>query len=295
MDKVVQEVKAKRDRLEPIKRAWYKFSLNKMSVVGLAIICVVIILAVFQPYIAPYPHHSGAFVNFSAANQPPSSEYWLGTDTVGRDIMSRIFYAFRGALTMGIGVLVVVVPIGTILGLIAGYWKGKFISVALMRITDIFLAVPPLILALTVSALMRPTLFNAMMAVCVSWWPWYARLVYGMATSLRNELYVKSAELLGASKLHILFREILPNCLGPIFTKMTLDMGWVILMGASLSFVGLGEQPPTPALGTMVADGAKYLPAQWWIAIFPSLAIMLVVLGFNLMGDGVKDMLSSEE
>ena len=291
----MQEVAVKKDKLEQIKRAWYKFSLNKMSVVGLGIICLVIFLAIFQPYIAPYPEHADAFVNFAHANQPPSSQYWLGTDTVGRDIMSRIFYAFRGALTMGIGVLVVVVPIGSVFGLVAGYWKGKWFSISLMRITDIFLAVPPLILALTVSALMRPTLFNAMMAVCVSWWPWYSRLVYGMSTSLRNELYVKSAELLGASKLHILFREILPNCLGPIFTKMTLDMGWVILMGAALSFVGLGEQPPTPALGTMVSDGAKYLPAQWWIAIFPSLAIMLVVLGFNLLGDGIKDMLSNEE
>lgn len=285
----------KKDKFEHVKRAWYKFSLNRMSVVGLMIIGIVFFLAIFQPIIAPYPEHAGAFVNFTEANQPPSSKYWLGTDTVGRDILSRIFYAFRGALTMGIGVLIVVVPLGSILGLIAGYWKGKGLSTFIMRITDVFLSVPPLILALCVSAILRPTLFNAMMAVCVSWWPWYTRLVFGMATSLRNELYVKSAELLGASKFHILFREILPNCLGPIFTKMTLDMGWVILTGASLSFVGLGEQPPTPSLGTMVSDGAKFLPAQWWIAIFPALAIMVVVLGFNLMGDGVKDMLSSEE
>lgn len=284
-----------RDRLENIKKAWYKFSLNKMSVVGLVIVCMVICLAVFQPVIAPYPEHVGAYVNFKEASVAPNNTYWMGTDVFGRDIMSRIFYAFRGALVMGIGVLAVVVPIGGILGLIAGYWKDKWISTVIMRVTDVFLALPPLILALCVCAILRPTLFNSMMAVCVSWWPWYTRLVYGMATTLRNELYVKSAELLGASKLHILFREILPNCLGPIFTKMTLDMGWVILTGASLSFVGLGEQPPIPALGTMVSDGAKFLPAQWWIAIFPALAIMVVVLGFNLMGDGVKDMLSSEE
>ncbi|HYE82464.1 MAG TPA: ABC transporter permease [Clostridia bacterium] len=290
-----EKVALKRDKYENIKKAWYKFSLNKMSVVGLVIVCIVIFLAVFQPLIAPYPEHVGAYVNFKDASIAPNSTYWMGTDVFGRDIMSRVFYAFRGALTMGIGVLVVVVPIGGILGLIAGYWKDKWISTTIMRITDVFLALPPLILALCVCAILRPTLFNSMMAVCVSWWPWYTRLVYGMATTLRNELYVKSAELLGASKGHILFREILPNCLGPIFTKMTLDMGWVILTGASLSFVGLGEQPPIPALGTMVSDGAKFLPAQWWIAIFPALAIMVVVLGFNLMGDGVKDMLSSEE
>lgn len=290
-----EKVVTKRDKYEDIKKAWYKFSLNKMSVLGLVIVCIVILLAVFQPLIAPFPEHVGAVVNFKAASIAPNSTYWMGTDVFGRDIMSRIFYAFRGALTMGIGVLIVVVPIGGILGLIAGYWNGKWISTLIMRVTDIFLALPPLILALCVCAILRPTLFNSMMAVCVSWWPWYTRLVYGMATTLRNELYVKSAELLGASKGHILFREILPNCLGPIFTKMTLDMGWVILTGASLSFVGLGEQPPIPALGTMVSDGAKFLPAQWWIAIFPALAIMVVVLGFNLMGDGVKDMLSSEE
>ncbi|NLB51301.1 MAG: ABC transporter permease [Clostridiaceae bacterium] len=285
----------KRDRLEGLKRAWYKFSLNKMSIVGLVIVSLILILGVFQPLIAPYPEHAGAYVNFSAANQPPSSQYILGTDTVGRDILSRIFYAFRGALLMGLGVEAFIIPLGTIVGLIAGYWKEKWFSTALMRVTDIFLAVPPLVLALVVSALMRPTLFNSMMAVSIAWWPMYARMIYGMTSSMRNELFVKSAELLGASKFHILFREILPNCLGQIFTKMTLDMGWVILMGASLSFVGLGEQPPTPALGTMVSDGAKYLPDQWWIAIFPSIAIMVIILGFNFLGDGVKDMLTSEE
>jgi peptide/nickel transport system permease protein len=290
-----EKVVTKRDKYENIKQSWYKFSLNKMSVVGLVVVCLVAILGVFEPIIAPFPTHVGAYVNFKEASIPPNTTYWMGTDVFGRDIMSRIFYAFRGALTMGIGVLVVVVPLGGILGLIAGYWKGNWISTLIMRVTDVFLALPPLILALAVSAILRPTLLNSMMAICVSWWPWYTRLIYGMTTTLRNELYVKSAELLGASKGHILFREILPNCLGPLFTKMTLDMGWVILTGASLSFVGLGEQPPIPSLGTMVSDGAKFLPAQWWIAIFPALAIMVIVLGFNLMGDGIKDMLSSEE
>jgi peptide/nickel transport system permease protein len=284
----------KKRRAESLQKLWYKFSLNKMSLVGLFIILLVIILAVFQPWIAPYPDHAGAYVNFKTASRPPGHEYLLGTDTVGRDILSRILFAFRGALSMGVGVLAIVVPIGGALGLLAGYHGGK-ISTLIMRITDIFLALPPLILALCVGAILKPTLFNSMMAACVAWWPWYTRLVYGMAMSVKNEMYVKSAELLGASKFHIVFKEILPNCLGPIFTKMTLDMGWVILMGASLSFVGLGEQPPIPALGTMVSDGAKFIPAQWWISIFPALAIMLIVLGFNFLGDGVKDMLSSEE
>lgn len=285
----------KRDKLEGIKRSWYKFSLNKMSVIGLAIVLIVALLGIFEPLIAPYPKHIGAFVDFASACQKPSISHWMGTDNFGRDILSRVMFAFRGAFVMGLGVLLVVVPTGSILGLIAGYWKGKTISTFILRVTDIFLALPPLILALCVCAIMRPTLFNSMMAVTIAWWPWYTRLVYGMSASISNELYVKSAELLGASKSHILFKEILPNCLSPIFTKMTLDMGWVILTGASLSFVGLGEQPPIPALGTMVSDGAKYLPELWWISLFPALAIMIIVLGFNIMGDGVKDMLSSGE
>jgi len=290
----VQEIKEKKDKLEGIKRAWYKFSLNKVSVMGLVIIIVVILIAVFQPIIAPFPHHVREFVDFENASLSPNSTYWMGTDVYGRDIMSRIFFAFRGAIITGLGVLSVAVPIGVLLGLIAGYYQGKWISTLIMRVTDIFLALPPLILALVITSLMRPTLFNSMMAMTFAWWSWYTRLVYGMSNSLRNELYVKSAELLGASKKHIIFKEILPNCFGPIFTKMTLDMGWVILTGASLSFVGLGEQPPKPALGTMVSDGAKFLPDQWWISIFPALAIMVIVLGFNLLGDGIKDMLSSE-
>jgi peptide/nickel transport system permease protein len=126
------------------------------------------------------------------------------------------------------------------------------------------------------------------------WWPWYARLVYGLGRTLRNEFFVSSAEVTGASTAHILFREILPNCVSPILTKMSLDVGWVIIIGSTLSFVGLGVQPPRPGLGTMVASGAKYLPDQWWIAVFPALAIVIVVLGFNLLGDGLRDLLAAE-
>jgi peptide/nickel transport system permease protein len=282
-------------RSESLRRSWYKFSRHPMSVVGLIMVLAIVLLAIWAPFVTPYPKHAGAFVDFNNASKPPSLGHWLGTDVFGRDILTRIVFAFRGALLMGIGVLILVVPLGVILGLIAGYSKGSLLETVIMRVTDIFLAIPPLILALAVCAVMRPTLFNSMMAVCVSWWPWYTRLVYGMASSLRNEFYVKAAEFAGASRFHILFREILPNCIAPIFTKMTLDIGWVILTGASLSFVGLGEQPPKAALGTMVSDGAKYLPAQWWIAVFPAIAIMIVVLAFNLLGDGVKDMLATEE
>lgn len=285
----------KRDRVDELKKKWYKFSKNPASVVGLVIVVMVAMLAIFQPWVAPFPKHVGAVVDFKNASKAPNATYWMGTDTVGRDILSRVMYAYRGAFTMGLLVLLLTVPFGSVLGLAAGYWQNTWFSTFIMRITDIFLSLPPMIMALAICSVMRPTMTNSIIAMCISWWPWYTRLTYGMAASLSNEMYVKSSELIGASNSHILFREILPNCYGPIFTKMTLDMGWVILNGATLSFVGMGEQPPIPALGTMVSDGAKFLPTQWWISVFPSLAIMLLVLGFNLMGDGVKDMLSSEE
>ncbi len=284
----------KKDYFDGAKRAWYKFSQNRSSVLGLAIVGVIAILAIFQPYLAPYPDHAGAFVDFANANIAPCSEYLLGTDGVGRDILSRIMYAYRGAFTLGLGCLGLVVPLGVIMGLMAGYWDGKKISTLIMRITDIFLAIPSLILAMCICAVLQPTLFNSLLAISITWWTWYCRLVYSVVKSLKNEMYIRSAELIGASKAHILFKEILPNCFGQVFTKMSLDMGWIILSGATLGAVGMGEQPPTPSLGNMVADGAKYMPAQWWIAVMPAIAIMILVLGFNLMGDGIKDMLSSE-
>jgi peptide/nickel transport system permease protein len=282
-------------RRENLRRNWYKFSRNRLSIVGLSTVLLVTFLAVFAPLVAPYPKHASAFVDFANASRPPCRDYPFGTDVVGRDILSRIFFGFRFSLTMGVVVLSLVVPVGVILGLAAGYAQGTRLDTVIMRTTDIFLAVPPLVLALAICSVLTPNLFNAMLAVSLMWWPWYARLVYGLASTLRNEFFVASAETMGASRFHILFREILPNCISPIFTKMSLDMGWVILIGASLSFVGLGVQPPRPGLGTMVADGYNYLPDQWWIAVFPALAIVVVVLGFNLLGDGLRDMLAAEE
>ncbi|WP_031514771.1 ABC transporter permease [Desulfofalx alkaliphila] len=278
-----------------LHKNWYKFSRNKLSVIGLVIVVTVVFAAILAPFITPYPHHAGEFVDYKSASIAPSSSHIMGTDVFGRDIFTRIVFAFQGALLMPAMVLAISVPVGVLLGLLAGYYRGSWIDTVIMRTTDIFLAVPPLILALAICAVLKPNLMNAMLAVTVMWWPWYCRLVYGMATSLSNEYFVISAELTGASKVHILFKEILPNCLSPIFTKMALDVGWVILIGASLSFVGLGEQAPTPALGQMVADGSRYMPDMWWMTIFPSLAIMTIILGFNFLGDGIRDMLSKGE
>jgi len=281
-------------RRENLGRSWYKFSRNPLSVVGLATVVLLVLLAVFAPFVAPYPRHAGPFTDFAHAKLPPSWQHLFGTDQIGRDILSRVIFGMRSSLLMGVVVLALVVPPGVLLGLVAGYFQGTWIDTVIMRITDIFLAVPPLILALAVASVLQPNLWNGMLAVSLMWWPWYTRLVYSLTSALRNEYFVSAAEITGASTAHILFREILPNCVSPILTKMSLDVAWVIIIGSMLSFVGLGVQPPEPSLGTMVADGARYLPDQWWIAIFPALAIVVVVLGFNLLGDGVRDMFAAE-
>lgn len=275
---------------ENLRIYWYKFSRNKLSIVGFIIVIASILLALFAPLIVPYPQHVKEFADYNNASIAPNASYIFGTDIFGRDIFTRVIFSFRGALLMGTIVLVISVPVGVFLGLIAGYYSGSLLEITIMRITDIFLALPPLILALSIAAVLKPNLTSSMIAVTVMWWPWYTRLVYGMATALRKEYFVKNAELIGASTGYILFREILPNCLSPIFTKMALDVGWVILIGASLSFVGLGEQPPTPAFGQMISDGAKYMPDLWWMTIFPALGIAFIILGFNFFGDGIRDM-----
>jgi peptide/nickel transport system permease protein len=290
----VRELQRK-NRRENLGRAWYKFSRNPLSTIGGTTVVVIVLLAIFAPFVAPYPEHAKPFTDFANASQPPSWQHPFGTDEIGRDILSRVIFGFRFSLSMGVVVLSIVVPVGVLLGLIAGYYHGTWVDTVIMRVTDIFLAVPPLILALAIASVLEPNLFHSMIAITLMWWPWYTRLVYGLTSAQRNEFYVSSAETTGASTPHILFREILPNEVSPIFTKMSLDMGWVIIIGSMLSFVGLGVQPPKPGLGTMVASGAKYLPDQWWIAIFPALGIVVVVLGFNLLGDGLRDLFAAEE
>jgi len=281
--------------LESVQRGWYKFSRSKMSISGLCVVLAIVTLAVFAPLVAPYPEHVGTFLDFSAVFRPPSFEHPLGTDYVGRDVLSRIIFGYRFSLTLGLTVLSLVVPTGTILGLIAGYYKDTWIDTIIMRTTDTFLSLPPLVLALAIAAILTPNLFNAMVAISFAWWPWYCRMIYSITSSLRNEPYILLADVIGAGKIHILFKEVLPNCVSTLLTKTTLDMGFVILIGASLSFVGLGVQAPKPGLGTMLANGTQYLPEKWWVVIFPALAILSVVVGFNLLGDGLRDALGVEE
>jgi len=275
-------------------RAFRILAANPLSLIGFILVALIVFAAVFAPWIAPYPTHNGAVVDFMNNNRPPSARNWMGTDLVGRDIFSRILYAYQISLGLGLVVLAIAPPVGTIVGLLAGY-MGGWVETVLMRIVDVFLSIPPLVLAIAMMGVLEPTLTNAMLAVTVMWWPWYARLVYSIARSEREEGYVLAAEVIGASTFHIAFREILPNCLPAILTKMTLDMGFVIIIASSLSFLGLGVQPPTPDLGSMVADGSRYLPDSWWLTVFPGLAILLIVFGFNLLGDGLREILGVDE
>lgn len=210
----------RQNRMENLGRGWYKFSRNPLSILGAATVLLVTLLAIFAPWIAPHPEHAEPFTDFANAHLPPSLEYPFGTDEIGRDILSRVIFGFRLSLWMGVVVLGLVVPVGVLLGLIAGYAQGTRLDTIIMRLTDVFLAVPPLILALAIASVLEPNLTNSMVAVSLMWWPWYTRLVYGLASTLRNEFFVSSAETIGASTAHILFRELLPNMISPIFTKI---------------------------------------------------------------------------
>jgi peptide/nickel transport system permease protein len=277
-----------------MKRVFVILLRNPLSLLGVVLVSLVVLAAVFAGVIAPYPEHRGAVVDFVNFNKPPGADFIMGTDLVGRDLFSRILYAFRISLVLGVVVLSIATPIGTVVGLLAGYVGGR-VEFVLMRLTDVFLSIPPLVLAIAMMGVLEPTLLNAMLAVTAMWWPWYARLVYNIARSEREEGYVLAAEVIGTSVWHTAFREILPNCLPAIITKMTLDMGFVIIIASSLSFLGLGVQPPTPDLGSMVAEGAKYLPDSWWLTVFPGLAILVAVFGFNLVGDALREILGAEQ
>jgi peptide/nickel transport system permease protein len=281
-------------RLSNAYQNWYRFSRNPTAVIGATIVIVCVLAAIFAPLITPYPEHVGAAVNFRARHLPPSTEYWFGTDNVGRDIFTRVIFGMRISLLLALVVLGTAVPFGTLLGLLAGYFGG-WTEIIIMRITDVALAIPPLVMALAVAAVLSPDLINSMLAIAALWWTWHTRLVYSVTRQLRTQEFVEAAETLGASKFHILFREILPNCVSALAVKTSLDCGFVILVGASLSFLGLGIQPPTPDLGTMVAQGASFLPDFWWESVLPGSAILFLALGFNLLGDGLRDLFDVQE
>lgn len=275
------------------QRALYRFRQNPLSLIGLAIILMVIVVAIFAPVIAPYPQDRGARINFKEAFQPPSGKHPFGTDEVGRDVLSRVIYGSRVSLLVGLVPLSMIVVIGVPLGLAAGY-LGGIVETVIMRICDIFLSIPTVVLALAISAAFTPSLLTSMIAIAFSWWPWYTRLVYGETLSVKEEDFVEVSESLGASRVYVMIREILPNITSPIIVKITLDLGFAILLGAALGFLGLGAQPPRPEWGVLIAFGRTHLPRMWWLSTFPGLAIFITVLGFNLLGDGLRDFFDVE-
>lgn len=271
-------------------RYWYYYSSEPLSVSGLILLLIIIFMAVAASFVTPFPEHAGSVTDFGNARKPPSWTHLMGTDLVGRDIFTRVIFGFRISLVIGFVVLTIAAPFGVLLGLVAGYFGGRT-GLIIMRVTDVFLAIPALVLAMAVLGFLERTLINGLLALAVLWWPWYTRMVYNQTRALREEGYVIAARVVGASHVHIMLRQLLPNLVPSILTKFSLDLGFVILVGAALSFLGLGVQPPTPDLGSMVAQGASYLPDLWWLSVFPGTAILLVVVAFNLVGDGIRNML----
>jgi peptide/nickel transport system permease protein len=273
------EVPSFRERHASTIRQWrlyaHLFAKSFSSMLGLGLVLVFLLLAIFGPALAPYPEDTTGAVNLGQRLLPPSFAHPFGTDEMGADILSRIIVGARTSLWIGI---------------IAGY-RGGFVRAAIMRLTDLFLSVPGLALALTIVAALGPGITNCVIALAIVWWPGYVRLVESKTLSVKEELYVESARALGASTSWILWRHVLPNCMTPIIVKASMDMGMAILSAASLGFIGLGAKPPLPEWGAMISVARTYMPDWWWYSAFPGLAIFLTVLGFNLLGDGLRDIL----
>jgi len=261
---------------------------------GLVIVVLFLLTAAFGEVLAPYPEDAYGAVNFSEKLLPPSSEHWFGTDQVGSDILSRVLIGARTTLQIGLTVTGIAILIGVPLGLIAGMANG-WVAELIMRVTDIFLSIPGLILAIAIVGALGPGIGNAMIALSLVWWPGYVRLVQAKTLSQRNETYVDAARALGAGPMRVVFVHVMPNCLSPIIVKGSMDMGLAILGAASLGFLGLGAQPPYPEWGAMISTGRSYLPDWWWPTLFPGLAIYFTVLGFNLLGDGLRDVLDPRQ
>ncbi len=272
---------------ESVKQARSSFRRNPLGALGLFLILATVLVAIFAPQIAT---HDPSQLNRSERLQAPSTDHFFGTDASGRDVFSRLVYGSRVSLRVAFVVLLIAVTIGAPLGAAAGY-IGGWVDEILMRITDVFLAFPALILAMAVNAALGSGIEAAVLAVGFTWWPAYARLVRGQVLSVKTNPYVEAARCIGATRSRILLRHILPNCTSPTIVQVTLDAGYVVLTVAGLSFIGLGAQPPSHEWGYMVSEGAGHILTQWWWSTFPGLAICVLVVGFNLVGDFLRDAL----
>lgn len=278
--------------LNPFFKIIYNiFKDNKLNGFGVLVVIFIITGAFLAEYISPYPPD---FQNYQDARQSPSIKHPFGTDLFGRDILSRIIYGTRISIIVGTLSMAIASVIGTLLGLIAGYY-GKWIDVIIMRIMDSFMAFPAILLALLIMSVLGPSLANAIIAVGIIYIPTFARLIRASALSIREKQYMEAARAIGMPHWHIMIKVILLNSLSPLIVQITLGIGYAILVEAGLSFLGLGVQPPTPAWGSMLGEARNFMLFMPWMSIFPGLAIFLTVIGFNLLGDGLREALDPKK
>jgi peptide/nickel transport system permease protein len=263
---------------------------NPLLVVGAVASACIVVVALLAPLLAPFPGDAGTATHPFIVLHPPSAQHWFGTDNVGRDVLSRVLYGARISPLIAFVVLLIAGAIGVPLGLAAGYFGG-WLDEVIMRVTDIFLAFPPLLLALAFAAVLPATLTTVIIAIAISWWPWYVRLIRGQAASVTGRPYIEACRALGIPRRRIILRHILPNSITPLIVQMSLDVGGVILTASALSFLGLGPQDPIPDWGLMVSEGQAYFPTAWWAVTFPGIAILVTAFAFNLLGDGLRDLL----
>lgn len=263
---------------------------NPTLVLGVVLLALIVLVALLAPWLAPDPADAGTATHPFRVLAAPSSAHPFGTDLVGRDLLTRIMYGARISLRLVVEVLVIAGLVGIPLGLVAGYLGGH-VDQVIMRVTDVFLAFPALLLSLAIAFVLTPSVSNMTIAIAVTWWPWYTRLVRGEAASIATRPYIESCRTLGVSPIRILLRHVLPNSVTPVLVQMSMDAGGVLLTAASISFLGLGAQDPTPEWGLIVSQGAQYFSTQWWFVTFAGLAILFTAMAFNLIGDGVRELL----
>jgi len=277
----------------PLREFWLAFSANRGAVIGLGVVVVLLLLALLAPWVAPHVPEatdSSAFLKPPAWQEGGSARYLLGTDAIGRDILSRLIWGARLSLSIGLAVVLIAVAVGIALGLVAGFARGVT-EIAIMRLMDILLTLPSLLLAIVVVAILGPGLVNAMLAVAVVVLPHYVRITRAAVIAETSRDYVTAARVSGAGTLRLMFSEVLPNCAAPLIVQASLGVSTAILDAAALGFLGLGAQPPAPEWGTMLADAREFVLRAWWVVTFPGLMILLAVLAFNLLGDGLRDAL----
>lgn len=270
--------------------ALYRLRQSPLSMVGLVMVAIILFAGVIGAEFVPFPEDATGNTRMEARLTPPNETYWFGTDDVGRDVFSRTMVAARTSLLISVVVLVIAIVIGVPLGAISGFFGGA-VDEIIMRVTDIFLTVPALLLAMAMAAALGSGMVNAMIAIALVWWPGYARLTRGQVLSLREREYIEATRALGGGRWHTIIRHVLPNVLSPVIVKASMDIGFAILVAAGLGYIGVGVQAPTPEWGVMISEGRGLLRQAWWVSIIPGVAMFITVLGFNLLGDGLRDVL----